>query len=305
MDKLQSMRSFVQVVDDGSFVRAADRLGISQSAINRQVTLLEQQLGERLLIRKTRELSVTDFGRSYCARIRDILKKLDALERAVLAPTRRPAGTLRIAVLASLSLEHLASCLYDYCKTYSDVLPMPVLVDRPTDLVREGYDVGIIDRSSVSCTSLVVRTIYNTPRIACASPAYLTRHGEPTRPEQLTDHVCVTMSAARVSGTRHTHSEMLVTGPDGSTMLKCRPALVVNNVDFLVQMILSGTGIGFVEPALVRSAIQKGTLKPLLPGYSSPGPTICVAYPSRHHLPPKVRTFVDHLLATFETYAPA
>ncbi|HGO6126571.1 TPA: LysR family transcriptional regulator [Burkholderia cepacia] len=295
MDKLQSIRSFVQVVNDGSFIRAATRLGISQMMISRRVNWLEEQLERRLLVRKTRSVSLTDFGRTYYTRVSDILAKLDEVEHAVSIPTQMPSGTLRVAVSVGLSLRHLSSCLRDYCDSYPDVLPVPVLVDRPIDLVADGYDAGIVDLSSLSCTSLVARAVFSTPLIACASPDYLQRRGEPVRPEELVGHAYLA-----ISGPQRGKSELQLDHADGSVTVACKPAVWVNSLDFLMQMIQSGAGIALVPPALVQRELENGTLKRVLPDHWAPAPTFGIVYPSRRHLPAKVRTFIDHLMASFD-----
>jgi DNA-binding transcriptional LysR family regulator len=300
MDKLQSMRSFVQVVNDGSFIRAATRLGISQMMISRRVNWLEEQLERRLLVRRTRSVSLTDFGKTYYTRVSGILAKLDEVEHAVSVPTQTPSGTLRVAVSVGLSLRHLSSCLRDYCDSYPEVVPVPVLVDRPVDLVADGYDAGIVDLSSLSCTSLVARAVFSAPLIAVASPGYLQRRGEPTCPKELAEHAYLA-----ISGPQRGKSELQLDSTDGTVTITCHPAVVANNIDFLMQMVLSGAGIALIPPALVQRELDKGTLKRVLPDHWAPAPTFGIVYPSRRHLPAKVRTFIDHLLATFDESTPA
>ncbi|WP_423761586.1 LysR substrate-binding domain-containing protein [Burkholderia sp. NLJ2] len=296
MDKIQSVRFFLQVVEEESFVRVANRSGVSDVAIRRHVAWLETQTGAQLLVRKSRSVAVTEFGQTYYARMRSILAKLDELERSISEPSLKPIGTLRVAVSSFFSLRYLTSCLGDYRNTYPDVSISPIFLDRPFDLVRDGYDVGITDLSTLSNSSFIARPICHGPLIACASPAYLERCGEPLHPEQLTGH-----SYIKASGLHSGGPGLKITGHGGTVTLDCKPVLVVNNVDFLVQMILAGTGVSFVPPALIESELQNGALKPVLTGYSSPAPAIGIVYPSRRHLPAKVRTFVEHLLATFDT----
>lgn len=296
MDKIQSVRFFLQVVEDESFVRVANRLGVSDVAISRHVVWLEKQIGAQLLVRKTRSVSVTEFGRTYYARMRNILAKLDELERSISESSLKPIGTLRVAVSSFFSLRYLTSCLYDYHNTYPDVSISLILLDHPFDIVRDGYDVGIIDLSTLSNMSFIARPICDDPLIACASPAYLERCGEPLHPEQLIGHSYIKASGLHASG-----PGLKITGHGGTVRLDCKPVLVVNNVDFLVQMILAGTGVGFVPPALIESELKNGELKSVLTGYSSPAPAVGIVYPSRRHLPAKVRTFVEHLLAIFDT----
>jgi DNA-binding transcriptional LysR family regulator len=295
MDKLQSMRSFVQVVNDGSFIRAATRLGISQMMISRRVNWLEDQLEKRLLVRKTRSVSLTDFGRTYYTRVSNILAKLDEVEHSISVPTQTPSGNLRIAVSMGLSLQRLSSCLRDYCDSYPDVHPVPVLVDSPVDLVADGYDAGIVDLSSLSCTSLVARAVFTAPLIACASPAYLDRRGAPTQPSELAEHAYLA-----ISGSQRGKFEIKLGSADGSVMIACKPVVVANNIDFLMQMVLSGAGIALFPPGLVRQELANGALRQVLPDHWAPAPTIGIVYPSRRHLPAKVRTFIDHLIATFD-----
>lgn len=294
------MRSFVQVVNDGSFIRAATRLGVSQLMISRRVNWLEEQLERRLLVRKTRSVSLTDFGKTYYTRVSEILTKLDEVEHAVSVTTQTPSGTLRVAISVGLSLRHLLSCLRAYCDSYPEVVIVPVLVDRPVDLVADGYDAGILDLSTLSCTSLVARAVFSAPLIACASPDYLQRRCEPTHPNELAEHAYLA-----ISGPHRGKSKLQLDTADGPVTITRNPTVVANNIDFLMQMVLSGAGIALIQPALVQRELEKGTLKRVLPDHWAPAPMFDIVYPSRRHLPAKVRTFIDHLLATFDESASA
>jgi DNA-binding transcriptional LysR family regulator len=297
MDHLQSMRVFVKVADLGSFAKAAIHLDVSNAVVTRHVADLESKLGTRLLNRTTRSLSLTESGQVYLEKVRSIIDELEDVEQMVVERTHEPVGTLRIVVPVVFGLHNLAPVLTDYVKKYPRVIPDISLVDRDVDLVEEGYDVGIVIARHVRSASIVSRRLTTGCLVVCATPEFLAEHGTPMRPEQLAEHPYLSLSADFLG------DERVFTGPDGEVRVRPHNVMIANNTEMLRQMTLHGLGISTLPSYLVGRDMARGKLVRLLPEFHMSPIEINIAYPSRRHLPAKVRTFIDHLVEHFTTAA--
>ncbi|WP_341315505.1 LysR family transcriptional regulator [Paraburkholderia sp. IMGN_8] len=294
MNQLQSMRVFVKVADLGSFVRAAGVLDLSTAVVTRHVADLEGRLGTRLLNRTTRRLSLTESGTTYLERVRHILDDLEGVEQMVVARNHEPVGTLRIVAPVVFGLHSLAPVVQSYAERYPDVMPDVTLADRHVDLVEEGFDVGILVARQMRSASIVTRRLTTGYMTVCASPAYLAQHGTPTHPEHLRAHPCLSRPAEQGG------DERVFTGPDGEVRVRPTNAIAANNTEMLRQFALLGMGVAILPSYLIGRDLEVGRLVPLLGDYRLPQVEITIAYPSRRHLPAKVRTFIDHLVEHFQ-----
>src|SRR5581483_1107867 len=193
MDRLGALQAFVQVAETGSFSEAARRLRSSKSAISRQVSGLETELGARLLHRTTRSLTLTEAGRGYFERAARILADLDDADRSVSTLQAAPRGKLRVNAPMSFGFLHLAPALPDFLARYAEVEVDVIMNDRFVDLVDEGFDVAV-RIGHLEDSSLVARKLAPVRRVVCASPAYLAARGTPTSPEELKAHDCLCYS---------------------------------------------------------------------------------------------------------------
>ncbi|MGN6233093.1 MAG: LysR family transcriptional regulator [Trinickia sp.] len=293
MDHLQSMRVFVKVADLGSFARAASAMDISNAVATRHVADLEGRLGTRLLNRTTRSLSLTESGQVYLERARQILDELEDVEQMVVARNHEPVGTLRIVAPVVFGLHNLAPVLQTYTQRYPKVVPDLTLVDRSVDLVEEGFDVGIVIAQKVRSASIVTRRLTTGCMIVCATPAYLEKHGTPMRPEELLEHACLSLP------TEYWGDERVFTGPEGEVRVRPSNVIVANNTEILRQFALLDMGIAILPSYLIGSDATRGNLVRVLTEYRLPKVEINIGYPSRRHLPAKVRTFIDHLVEHF------
>jgi DNA-binding transcriptional LysR family regulator len=294
MDHLQSMRVFVKVADLGSFARAATSMDMSNAVVTRHVADLEGRLGTRLLNRTTRSLSLTESGQVYLERARQILDELEDVEQMVVARNHEPVGTLRIVAPVVFGLHNLAPVLHSYAQRYPQVVPNVTLVDREVDMVEEGFDVGVVIARNVRSASVVMRRLTTGCLTVCATPAYIAKHGAPKRPEELLDHHCLSLPSD------YWGDERVFTGPDGNEV-HVRPTnvMVANNTEMLRQLALLGNGVAILPSYLIGRDMAQGRFVRLLPEYRLPRVDINIAYPSRHYLPAKVRTFIDHLVEHF------
>jgi len=293
MDHLQSMKVFVRVADLGSFARAAGAMDISNAVATRHIADLEGRLGTRLLNRTTRSLSLTESGQVYLERARQILDELEDVEQMVVARNHEPVGSLRIVAPVVFGLHNLAPVLQTYTERYPKVIPDVTLVDRQVDLVEEGFDVGIVIARQMRSASIVTRRLTTGCLTVCATPGYLEKHGVPTRPEDLAEHPSLSLPS------EYFGDERVFTGPDGEVRVRPTNVIVANNTEMLRQFALLGMGIAILPSYLIGNDTTRGKLVRLLSDYQLPQVEINVAYPSRRHLPAKVRTFIDHLVEHF------
>jgi DNA-binding transcriptional LysR family regulator len=234
VDDLDSMRIFVKVADLGGFTRAASAMRISNAVATRHIADLEGRLGTRLLNRTTRRLSPTESGHVYLERIRQILEELDDVEQMVTSRNLEPAGTLRIVAPVVFGLHKLAPVLQSYATRYPKVMPDITLVDRPVDLVEEGFDVGVVIARQTRNADVVARRLTTASMTACAPPDYLQKHGTPMRPEQLAEYPCLSFASD------YWGEEWTFTGRDGEVRVRPTNAIVANNTEMLRQFALLG-----------------------------------------------------------------
>ena len=174
MDRLTSIEAFVRVVESGSFVAAAEVLGISQAMVSRHVQGLESRLGTRLLQRTTRRLSLTEAGAAYFERSQQLLRDLEEMDASVASQTQQPRGTLRVNAPVVFGTRHLSRLLAEYSARFPEVTVELSLNDRFIDLVEEGVDLAI-RIGTLAESRLVARRLCPIRLVVCGSPAYLAR----------------------------------------------------------------------------------------------------------------------------------
>lgn len=296
MDKFQEMRAFVSVVSEGSFVRAADALNISKTAVSRLVSDLECRLGSRLLQRTTRKLSLTQEGEIFHERCKELLDGLEEAEAELNAHSGEVIGQLRVNVPVTFGLMHLAPLWPRFMDQHPKVTLEVSLADRLVDLVDEGYDLAV-RIARLPSSSLVSRQIASTRMVLCASPDYLRRHGTPAHPSDIARHSVIAYSLLATGD--HWEFE----GPDGIVNVKVQPRMRTNSGDTCCAAAVGHHGIVLQPSFLVAAHLASGALVEVLPQYRAIELGIFALYPSRKHLTPKVRALVDFLVQAFR--APA
>lgn len=294
MDRLQSMRVFVKVADNGSFARAAAQLDLSAAVVTRHVAELESHLGVRLLNRTTRSLSLTGAGQAYLERCRQIIDEVEEADAMVSSASSEPKGVLRVVAPVSFTLRNLAPLMHRYQRQHPQVLVDLTLTDRPFDMVEEGYDVGIVAAHMVQSETLITRLLSETCVLVCASPGYLAAHGKPNTPHDLAQHAMLGMPS-EIFG-----NERIFTSADGEEIrIQLQNQFICNNTAMLRQSVLLGHGIAFLPSYLVGSDLKHGDMVALLPDYTLPTFDVNLVYPSRKHLSAKIRTFIDMTVECF------
>ncbi len=286
------MAAFVEVVEGRSFSAAARKLGLTRSAVSRQVAGLEDRLGVRLLNRTTRQLSVAEAGAVYFEHCVRILAEAAAAERAVMDLDEAPRGLLRVNAPMSFGLGHLGPAVAEFLTRHPAIKVALTLDDRVVDLVGEGYDVAV-RIAELPPSTLIARRLAVNRRVLCAAPAYLERAGRPQHPAELASHAC--LSYAYLA----TGNDWRFRGPDGPVSVRVDAALSANNGDVLRQFALRGLGILLSPTFIVSEDLRRGALVPLLEDWTDADTGIYAIYPHSRHLSPKVRAFVDFLAARF------
>lgn len=293
MDRFLEMQTFNAVVDAGSFVKAADALGMSKPAVSRYVVDMETRLGVRLLHRTTRRLSLTVDGQVFYARSKEILAELEQAEAEVTSRSEAASGLLRINAPVSFGIIHLAPLWGAFKALHPKVILDITLADRVVDLVEEGYDLAV-RIASLDSSTLVSKRLATTRMVLCASSAYLQQHGTPTHPSELAHHAVIAYSYWAGK------DEWTFTGPSGTVSVKTRPVIHTNSGDTCRAAALAHQGIVLQPSFIVGPDLVAGTLVELMPEYQSIQLGIYAVYPTRKHMPAKVRALIDFLAGHFD-----
>jgi DNA-binding transcriptional LysR family regulator len=290
MDTLTSIKVFRQVVDSGSFVRAAERLDMSNATVSKHVMHAETRLGVRLLNRNSRFLSLTEPGRLYFDRCQSILEELRATELELGSLGRTPRGTLRLSAPSLVSGQWLANLLAEYRRRYPDVLVDLSFEDGIVNLVDEGFDLALRIASSQDSlpADLIARPLRPAMFCLAASHDYVKRRGAPQSPDDLAQHDFVAADDMLKCVLRPTAAQK--TEVPLRVVLRCRSAVGVANA------VAAGIGIAMVPAVLFDDPQFRDVLTPILPNYPPQRATLYAVYASRNFVPPKLRTFVDFIV---------
>jgi DNA-binding transcriptional LysR family regulator len=291
VDRFSEMTLFVQVAETGSLSRAAEALGLSNAAASRHLSALEERLGARLVERNTRRLYLTEPGQEFLRRSKAILGELEEAETALNATTLDPTGLLRVTASLSFSVQHIAPLMPEF--RYPRVSVHVETANRYLDLIDNNIDVAVRTREFEPDSNITIRRLAETRRILTASPGYLSRMGTPRTLEDLAQHQLLVYTYA------NNPHELRFTRDGQSTTLPIKGVLESNDGQVLRAAALLDHGILIQPTYIVYEDIVAGRLVPVLDEWDLPRLTINLAYPSRKHLPAKVRTFIDFMADHF------
>jgi len=287
-----TLRAFVAVADAASFQEGAKRIGLTRSAAGKSIARLEEILGARLLHRTTRRVGLTSDGQSFYEKAVQILADLEDAQNSVQRGSARPRGMLRVTATEAFGRQIILPILGEYLKRWPELSAEANFTDRVVDIVEEGFDIAIrFGAASVSSSELIVRVVARSFGQLCASPGYLARHDKSLVIEDLAGH------RQLLSGTRENpRAWVLQAGCEPIISIPPRPALLSDNAGALRDAALAGLGVACLPRFLIEQDIEDGRLELLLPAYTTPEISIAVLYPSRRHLSPKVRLFIELLV---------
>lgn len=283
MDSFSGLESFVRAADQLSFAKAGRLLGISASAVGKNVARLEQQLGVRLFNRTTRHTRLTQEGVLFHERCRRILDELDDARAMMQDAVAAPRGRLRVS-LPTIGYRFLLPILPEFKATYPEIELDLDFNDRLVDVIAEGVDVAIRSGELVD-SQLVARRLGPFQFVLVASPAYLERHGEPRVPAELARHACLRYKF--VTGGKIEEWDL----PGLPEQLPA--TLLCNNMEAMLGAAVAGLGVAYMPDFLARDSLGRGELRCVLAGHVARQGQFSALWPSSRQLSPKVRAFVD------------
>lgn len=299
MDRLQTMKTFVRVVDEGGFAAAARVMEVDQALVTRQVADLERHLDVKLLERTTRSMRLTESGASFLARCREILSDVAEAEAMVSHSHQDMVGRVRLALPSLFGQQEAAQQLTMLHEEFPDITVQVALLDRAVDPVAEGFDVVIMDAAFDVSATAVARPLLELPLRLYAAPAYLQRHAVPSAPQELSSHRCVAQWASGEAG--HAQERWTMEHPDGRReSVDLRVALRTNTYALSLDAVRCGLGLGRLTPNLVSDELAAGRLMPVLPGWHAGRLAFNLVYPGRRMMPRRVRHVIDAIMAQTE-----
>ncbi|MDB5707246.1 MAG: DNA-binding transcriptional LysR family regulator [Sphingomonas bacterium] len=291
MDDISDLRLFVRMVAAGSLSETARRLNSSLPAMSRRLSAMEARLGARLVDRSTRRFVLTEEGTLLHDRGIAILAQLDEAEAEVAARSSDPRGHIRVGAPVEIGRRRFAPLIALFSKLYPRVTVELVLTDERVDVIGDELDVGLhIDEPLDG--SIIVRKLLSSRRVVCASPGYISEHGMPERPEELLRHECI-----RLVRGRHIFDCWAFAEAGETREVQVRGSLLTNNAEVMHGWALMGRGIALKALWDIEDDLQAGRLVELLAPFSGNVINLYATYPTRSHLPRRVRVFIDFMLA--------
>jgi DNA-binding transcriptional LysR family regulator len=289
MNILIMMETFAAVVEAGSFTAAAEQLGLSKSFVSKRISLLEAELGTRLLYRTTRKLSLSDEGSQFYDHCKLIMVEAENAKAEVIESQSNPQGKIRITLPQSLVISVVGDVLLRFKQLYPDIELDIIASGRVEDLVEKSIDLAL-RVGHLQDSSLKSRRLTGCGFQVVASPCYIEKFGQPLHPEELINHNCLIYSDSKV-GNRwpffQANGETIAVNVSGN--------LTSTDGHFIVKAALGGVGIGFGPDFLYKKYIETGALKLLMPSYYSEKAGVFALYPLNQNPSRRVRLLIDYL----------
>ncbi|MEO6299145.1 MAG: LysR family transcriptional regulator [Paracoccaceae bacterium] len=287
MGELESIRCFLAVAELRSFSAAARQLAMTPASVTRTVAALEERLGVQLLLRTTRQVSLTSAGAVYAARVAPLAGELAQAVQETQELHGVTTGIIRVSAPMSLGLKVLPAVLSQFATVHPQTHVALTLSDGFVDIVDEDFDLAIRISGPPTDKSTVWRKICLVPRMLVAAPAYLLAHGVPMTPNDLSGYACLSYGedardevwVLTRAGVQHSH--------------KAQGSFSANNGDLLARLAAQGEGIAMLPRFIVADDLQSGVLAQVLPEWSPPDIWLTLFYPPYDRLPLRVRTFSD------------
>ncbi|MDR0212204.1 MAG: LysR family transcriptional regulator [Pseudomonas putida] len=297
-NRLGDISAFLASAKTGSFTAAATSLGLTRSAVGKSIVRLESRMGLRLLNRTTRKLSLTDEGAVVYDRWRQILDDLEEVDAAMAQRKNQPTGTLRLTAPLSFGQRHILPLIDHFLKQWPALRADILFNDRFVDLIEEGIDVAIRIGGLKDDSLILSRTIGWQQFVTCASPAYLEQRGTPLAPRDLAEHDTIF-----VSGSQRPTPWRFQT--DNGLYLHEGPGrLHIDSSEALREAALSGFGLIHLPTYITGEDLRAGKLVEVLQPYRAEPDPIRLIYPSKRHLSPRTRAFIDLLVERWSAGVP-
>lgn len=291
MADLNALSVFTLVAQERSFRAAADRLGVTRSAVSQSIGRLEAALGLALVRRTTRSVSLTEAGERLNAALAPAIADIQAAVECTGDLARRPRGQLRLAV-SSIAERFLAGpLLAGFAAAYPDVQIDVTVTDEEFDIVAEGFDAGVRLGEVIEQDMIAVPVSGEQRQTVVASPAYFERAGTPLHPRELALHRCIGWRPAPKRAPYRW--EFTQEGRDFAVAVA--PEITTNDMALMIKLAVAGAGITFGMEETFRPFVARGELVPVLDAYCPPFAGFYLYYPNRRNLAPKLRALIDHL----------
>jgi len=291
MDTLKALMVFMTTAENGSFSDAARKLGVSPAAISQSIARLEQELEVRLFNRTTRQLTLTEDGRRFYAQCRGPVNNLDSAINQLKASRDEPAGHLRVSMPNSFGRRFILPLMEQFCDLYPKIKVFFGLDDNFSDLVEDGYDVGV--RTGMMPDSrLVARNLAQMPLYVVAAPRYWDEHGRPEKPEDLASHDCINFqfpTSGRLFKWEFDRSGERIP-------LEVSGTYTLNEMEAVSELARLGMGVAQLPGHEVVHHIRSGELEAVLTDMVSLERSIYICFPHRDHIAPRTRVFVDFVV---------
>jgi len=284
----EGIEEYICVVESGSFTAAAEQLGVSKSYISKQVSLLEDRLGVRLLQRTTRRLTLTESGNTFFSYCKDMAEQFDRAESTLSDMQQKPRGTLKLALNSRYGTHYMAGAVAEFSRKYPEVTVEVHSSFRDVDLLAENFDLAV-RYDQLEDSSLVARRLGGYSLCLCATPSYWQEHGLPTCAEDLGRHNCLT-APDRI---------WLFNAPDRNDLVKVKVSGNWTSEDGanLFAAVKAGIGIAQLPEFFVKDAVARGELAALpRQDWNYYYRLAWAVYPNTRHLSAKVRYFIDFLV---------
>jgi DNA-binding transcriptional LysR family regulator len=290
---LNELAFFAAVAESGSFTQAAKQFDIPKSTLSRRVAKLENRLGVRLLYRSTRHIKLTEAGQLYVERCQRMLEEAQDAENIITNLRAEPSGLLRIGTPLGFGTTFFQSLIKEFLQQYPKVRIEIVMDDHPQDIFSENIDIAF-QVGPLPDSSVVAKHIGTARLVFCATKTYINKHGKPTTPDELAEHLII----------RHPDSRVITQRGRRDRHFDLSGGLLINDLELICKMTLRDAGIGLVHTLLVEEQLREGKLIPLLADYPCKPFDIFLLYPGRKQLPSKTATFKDFVLDRVVPIAP-
>ena len=299
MKSLSNLQTFVRVAEAGSFARASNLLGLSTSAVSKAVARLEADLGVKLLHRTTRSVSLTSDGVQFYEGCQQLLIEFEALTAEVQGSKAIPQGRLTVSVSPAVGRICLVPMLKGFTQAFPEITLDICMDDRAVNLAAEGVDIVLRTGQLSDSANLIASRLVTYSTVVCGSPDYFAQQGKPQHPDELEAHMCLNFRnrdtgrlypwAFDVAGEQRTYSV-------GGTV-------VLDNADAVVRSAIAGLGMSQMPIFLAKEAIAAGRLVEVLQLYRPPAMPIWICYLDRRFVSPRIRAFVEFMMARKEIFA--
>lgn len=288
LDRLTGMAVFVKAADTGSFAAAATALRLSPQMVAKHVSALENRLGARLLNRTTRRQSLTEMGAMYYERCQLILAETEEADSLAAVQKGTPRGRLRVTAPVTFGAHSVAPLVAAYLQAHPEVTVELELTDRLIDIVDEGFEMAF-RIGAAPPSGLVARPLAPYQLIACASHAYLEKHGVPLTPSDLEHHECLGYSFH----SRPVENLWRFTRDGISHTVNIQSRMLVNDGVSLLNAARKGFGIVMGGKDLIGESMLKGEVAQILSDYEAPLRPIHLLFSPDKRQTPKIRSFID------------